>query len=109
LEWHIPTLHRLPGVTEVGMTCSNITQVTRGYRRWNDIFQQYKGYLGLQKMEWHIPTLQRLPGVTEDGMTYSNITKVTRGYRRWNGIFQHYKGYPGLLKMEYSNITKNRR
>ena len=73
MERHIPTLQRLPGVTEDGMTYSNITKVTRGYRRWNDIFQHYKGYPGLQKIEWHIPTLQRLPGATEDG------------------IFQHYK------------------
>ena len=77
---NIILVKRLPGVTEDGMTYSNITQVTRGYRRWNGIFQYYKGYPGLLKMEWHIPTLQRLPGVTEDGMAYSNITKVTRGY-----------------------------
>jgi hypothetical protein len=62
MEWHIPTLQRLPGVTEDGMTYSNIVKVMQGYRRWN------------------IPTLQRLPEVTEDGTTYSNITKVTRGY-----------------------------
>jgi hypothetical protein len=90
------------------MAYSNITKVTRGYRRWNGIFQYYKGYPGLLKMEWHIPTLQRLPGVTEDGMTYSNITKVTRGYRRWNDIFQHYKGYPGLQKMEWHIPTLQR-
>jgi hypothetical protein len=48
---NIILVKRLPGVTEDGMTYSNITQVTRGYRRWNDIFQQYKGYLGLQKLE----------------------------------------------------------
>jgi hypothetical protein len=31
MEWHIPTLQRLPGVTEDGMAYSNITKVTRGY------------------------------------------------------------------------------
>jgi hypothetical protein len=48
---NIILVKRLPGVTEDGMTYSNITQVTRGYRRWTDIFEQYKGYLGLQKLE----------------------------------------------------------
>jgi hypothetical protein len=63
--------HRLPGVTEDGMTYSNIVKVMQGYRRWNDIFQHCKGYAGLQKME------------------YSNITKVTRGYRRWNVMLEY--------------------